>query len=89
MHALQAKRSENQQRLLRARREGRLLDAYAEVHGRLHGPVDAVPLIPHMLAAFIARDRASRPRSPAARAGCRGALNVASKKRMEQARGLG
>nr|WP_242701080.1 MULTISPECIES: DUF2274 domain-containing protein [Acidovorax] len=35
------------------------LDAYAEVHGRLHqAPVDAVALIPHMLAAFMARDRA-------------------------------
>ena len=34
------------------------LDAYAEVHGRLHQtPVDAVALIPHMLAAFMARDR--------------------------------
>lgn len=34
------------------------LDAYAEVHGRVHQvPVDAVALIPHMLAAFIARDR--------------------------------
>lgn len=34
------------------------LDAYAEVHGRVHQmPVDAISLIPHMLAAFIARDR--------------------------------
>jgi hypothetical protein len=33
------------------------LEAYAEVHSRLHGPVDAVGLIPHMLLAFIARDR--------------------------------
>lgn len=33
------------------------LDAYAEVHSQLHGTVDAVALIPHMLAAFIARDR--------------------------------
>lgn len=34
------------------------LDAYAEVHGRVHQvPVDAVTLIPHMLATFIARDR--------------------------------
>lgn len=34
------------------------LDAYAEVHGRVHQvPVDAIALIPHMLAAFIARDR--------------------------------
>jgi hypothetical protein len=34
------------------------LDAYAEVHARLHeAPVDTVALIPHMLAAFIARDR--------------------------------
>lgn len=37
------------------------LDAYAEVHARLHQvPVDAVALVPHMLAAFIARDRAFR-----------------------------
>lgn len=33
------------------------LDAYAEAHSRLHGPVETVGLIPHMLAAFIARDR--------------------------------
>lgn len=33
------------------------LEAYAEVHSQLHGTVDAVALIPHMLAAFIARDR--------------------------------
>lgn len=34
------------------------LDAYAEVHGRMHqAPVDAAALIPHMLAAFISRDR--------------------------------
>ncbi len=33
------------------------LDAYAEMHSRLHGPVDAATLIPHMLAAFMARDR--------------------------------
>lgn len=34
------------------------LDAYAEVHARAHqAPVDAVTLIPHMLAAFVARDR--------------------------------
>lgn len=33
------------------------LDVYAEVHSRLHGPVEAVGLIPHMLSAFIARDR--------------------------------
>lgn len=37
------------------------LDAYAEVHGRLHQtPVDAVALVPHMLTAFIARDRGFR-----------------------------
>jgi hypothetical protein len=35
------------------------LDRYAAVHSRLHGEsVDAVILIPHMLNAFIARDRA-------------------------------
>lgn len=33
------------------------LDAYAEVHSRLHGVVDATALIPHMLSAFVARDR--------------------------------
>lgn len=33
------------------------LDAYAEVHSRLHGPVDTRALIPYMLAAFVARDR--------------------------------
>ncbi len=39
------------------------LDAYAEVHGRMHqAPVDAVALIPHMLAAFIARDRGFKSR---------------------------
>ncbi|WP_296555465.1 DUF2274 domain-containing protein [Pigmentiphaga sp.] len=36
------------------------LDAYAEAHSRLHGPVDTATLIPHMLAAFIARDRGFR-----------------------------
>ena len=49
------------------------LDAYAEVHGRMHqAPVDAVALIPHMLAAFIARDRGFKSRlnenNPAAKA---------------------
>jgi len=54
-----------------------LLDRYAEFHGQLHGErVDAVALIPHMLAAFVARDRgfrsmvakqaAHRPKAPAA-----------------------
>ncbi len=33
------------------------LDTYAEVHSQLHGPVDAVALIPYMLAAFMSRDR--------------------------------
>ena len=36
------------------------LDAYAQVHSKLHGPVDTTTLIPHMLATFIARDRAFR-----------------------------
>lgn len=37
------------------------LDAYAEVHGHVHKmPVDATSLVPHMLAAFIARDRGFR-----------------------------
>lgn len=37
------------------------LGAYAEVHSRLHGPVDAVGLIPYMLSAFVARDRLGLP----------------------------
>lgn len=47
------------------------LDAYAEVHAQVHqASVDAVGLVPHMLAAFIARDRAfksmrARPSKPA------------------------
>ncbi|MEO9228800.1 MAG: DUF2274 domain-containing protein [Devosia sp.] len=37
------------------------LDAYAQVHARVYQvPVDAVGLVPHMLAAFIARDRGFR-----------------------------
>ena len=37
------------------------LDAYAEVHGRLHqAPVNAIALVPHMLEAFMARDRGFR-----------------------------
>ena len=43
------------------------LDAYAQAHSKLHGPVDIVGLIPHMLATFIARDRgfkALRRKSP-------------------------
>jgi len=37
------------------------LDAYAQMHARVHQvPVDAVALVPHMLAAFIARDRGFR-----------------------------
>lgn len=41
------------------------LDTYAEVHGRVHQvPVDAAALIPHMLAAFIARDRGFKTLKP-------------------------
>lgn len=37
------------------------LDAYAEVHGQLHQtPVNAIALVPHMLEAFMARDRVFR-----------------------------
>ena len=36
------------------------LDAYARAHSELHGPVDTTTLIPHMLAAFMARDRGFR-----------------------------
>lgn len=35
------------------------LERYAALHAQAHGePVDAVALIPHMLAAFMAQDRA-------------------------------
>lgn len=38
-----------------------LLDRYAAVHSQVHGDaVDAVVLIPHMLDAFIKRDRGFR-----------------------------
>jgi hypothetical protein len=34
------------------------LERYAQLHSQVHGePVDAVALIPHMLDAFIRRDR--------------------------------
>jgi len=34
------------------------LEAYADVHARVHQvQVDAVALVPHMLATFVARDR--------------------------------
>ncbi len=37
------------------------LDRYAAVHAQTYGePVDALALIPHMLEAFIARDRGFR-----------------------------
>lgn len=37
------------------------LDRYAELHAQMYGEaVDAVTLIPHMLEAFIKRDRAFR-----------------------------
>ena len=40
------------------------LERYAQLHSEAHGePVDAVALIPHMLDAFIARDREFLKRS--------------------------
>ena len=40
------------------------LEQYAQLHSQAHGdPVDAVALIPHMLDAFIARDREFLKRS--------------------------
>ncbi|WP_370880740.1 DUF2274 domain-containing protein [Variovorax paradoxus] len=33
------------------------LEAYAEVYSRLHGPVDALALVPRMLSAFIVMNR--------------------------------
>ena len=44
------------------------LDAYAEVYSRVHTPTDVLTLVPHMIAAFIERDRgfkAMRARPPA------------------------
>ncbi|MBB3014193.1 DUF2274 domain-containing protein [Cupriavidus alkaliphilus] len=42
------------------------LDRYAELHAQAYGEaVDAATLIPHMLEAFIARDRAFRRRERA------------------------
>ncbi len=39
------------------------LDRYAALHAQTYGePVDAVTLIPHMLEAFMARDRGFRRR---------------------------
>lgn len=40
------------------------LEQYAQLHSQMHGePVDALALIPHMLDAFIARDREFLKRS--------------------------
>jgi hypothetical protein len=40
------------------------LDRYAALHAQTYGePVDAMTLIPHMLEAFIARDRGFRKKS--------------------------
>lgn len=40
------------------------LDRYAELHGRAHGEsVDAATLVPHMLEAFMSRDRGFRKAS--------------------------
>jgi hypothetical protein len=47
------------------------LDRYAALHSQAYGEaVDAVAMIPHMLAAFVERDRAFKTlsRSPVARA---------------------
>jgi hypothetical protein len=42
------------------------LERYAELHSQLHGEkADATMLIPHMLAAFIARDRVFRKQQAA------------------------
>jgi len=42
-----------------------MLDRYAALHGQVHGePVDAVSIVPHMLEAFMARDREFQKRSP-------------------------
>jgi hypothetical protein len=44
------------------------LDRYAELHSARWGePIDATALIPHMLEAFIARDRGFRRARPSTR----------------------
>jgi hypothetical protein len=44
------------------------LDRYAELHSARWGePIDAAALIPHMLEAFITRDRAFRKARPSSR----------------------
>lgn len=44
------------------------LDRYAELHSARWGePIDAAALIPHMLEAFIARDRGFRKARPSSR----------------------
>jgi hypothetical protein len=44
------------------------LDRYAELHSARWGePIDAVALIPHMLDAFVARDRGFRKARPPSR----------------------
>jgi hypothetical protein len=46
-----------------------LLDRYADFHSEVNGErVDAVTLVPHMLAAFIVRDRGFRTMSAKRRA---------------------
>lgn len=46
------------------------LDRYAELYGAAYSEaVDAAALVPHMLAAFMERDRAFRPGRQPARAG--------------------
>lgn len=45
-----------------------MLDRYAELHAQAWGePVDATTLVPHMLEAFMARDRAFRKEATARR----------------------
>jgi hypothetical protein len=50
------------------------LERYASLHSQAYGgPIDAVALIPHMLEAFMARDRAFR-KSASARGSPRGSV---------------
>ncbi|RYE45090.1 MAG: DUF2274 domain-containing protein [Hyphomicrobiales bacterium] len=43
------------------------LDRYASLHAQVHGePVNAVALIPYMLAAFLEQDRAFHSKRPGA-----------------------
>lgn len=57
------------------------LDRYATLHAQTYGePVDAMTLVPHMLEAFIARDRGFKTAPPVLRLWFTGVLSYHSSK---------